>query len=161
MKKIIKKLYKYLNKIEYILIVLFMSGMLINVTMGVFYRYVLNNSLSWTEEMARYLMIWFAFIGMSLALENEKHVGVIVFINQLPEKIRLIVEILGKIIIMFFIVFLFRYSFDMLKVVKIQTTPALGISMKWPYLAVTSGALLMIIKNIKVIYLKIVEFIEA
>ncbi len=158
--KYFDKFYNYLNKFEYFFIVIFLSGMFIIVSLGVFYRYVLNNSLTWTEELARYLMIWCAYFGMSRALEREKHVGVVAFINMLPEKYTYLVELFGKFIIMFFLVFLFRYSFAQLKVCRIQTTSAMGICMIWPYMAVTFGSLLMILKNIKLIYEKIVAFKE-
>ena len=38
----------------------------------VFFRFVLNNSLSWTEELARYCFIWMHMIGASLLIEAEK-----------------------------------------------------------------------------------------
>ena len=35
------------------------------IVLQVFFRYVLNNSLAWSEELARYLFIWTIYIGIS------------------------------------------------------------------------------------------------
>jgi len=51
------------------------------VAAGVFWRYVLNDSLSWTEEVARYLLIWLAAVGSLVAMHRRQHVA----IDILPE----------------------------------------------------------------------------
>ena len=56
-------------------------AMTIVVSAGVFWRYVLNDSLSWTEEVARYLMIWLAAIGAIVAMHRKD----LVAINILPD----------------------------------------------------------------------------
>ncbi len=37
-----------------------------------FFRYVLNSSLSWSEEAARYLFIWSAVLGFSSSVEAQR-----------------------------------------------------------------------------------------
>ena len=44
------------------------------VSLNVFMRYVWNMPLSWAEELARYIMIWAAFIGASLCVRDNVHV---------------------------------------------------------------------------------------
>ena len=46
------------------------------VAAGVFWRYVLNDSLSWTEEVARYLLIWLAAVGSMVAMHRRQHVAI-------------------------------------------------------------------------------------
>lgn len=60
---------------------LFASGLLVLmmtcvVAAGVFWRYVLNDSLAWTEEVARYLMIWLACVGSVVALHRRDLVAI-------------------------------------------------------------------------------------
>src|SRR6185503_8800510 len=42
------------------------------VILQVFFRYVLNSSLSWSEEAARYLFIWAAVLGFSSSVEAQR-----------------------------------------------------------------------------------------
>lgn len=67
-------------------ILLFASGSLVLimtcvVAAGVFWRYVLNDSLSWTEEVARYIMIWLACVGSVVAMHRRD----LVAIDLLPD----------------------------------------------------------------------------
>ena len=52
-----------------------------------FTRYVLNNSLSWTEEIARYLLMWITFIGAAVAMRRGTHIAVEVALLFLPKPI--------------------------------------------------------------------------
>ena len=62
------------------------SGMLVFliclVLTSVFFRYVLNNSLSWSEELARYICIWIGFLSASMALRRNMHIGLSYFIDS-------------------------------------------------------------------------------
>lgn len=62
---------------------LLVAAITIVVAAGVFWRYVLNDSLSWTEEVARYLLIWLAAIGSIVAMHRRQHVA----IDIIPQKL--------------------------------------------------------------------------
>lgn len=65
-------------------------------------RYVFNNSLSWSEELARYLFIWLAYIGISYGAKQMKHLRIDVFLNIFPQKIRPYVLVLSEILVAIF-----------------------------------------------------------
>ncbi len=48
----------------------------------VFCRYVVNYSLVWSEELARYLTIWLAFLGVSLGVRADSHFGITVVLDR-------------------------------------------------------------------------------
>jgi len=129
--------------------------MIVNVTVGVFYRYILNDSISWTEELARYLMVWFALLGMGLALRDNNHVGVSFFLERMPGTAARIVKIAGGFLVLLFLVILFKYSLNHLQVVRIQTSPSIGIPMYLPYSAITIGSFLMILECLRHLYLQL------
>jgi TRAP-type C4-dicarboxylate transport system permease small subunit len=52
-----------------------------------FTRYVMNNSLAWTEEIARYLLICAAFAGSVMAMRKRSHIAVEVLHVFLPKKL--------------------------------------------------------------------------
>lgn len=52
----------------------------------VLFRYLLSNSLNWTEELAKYLFVWMTFIGSASAFKDHIHIGVDFFVELLPSK---------------------------------------------------------------------------
>ena len=146
------RIYKFFEKTEEITVIILLSAMVINVTLGVFCRYVLNSSLSWTEELARYFMVWFAFIGMALAFKDESHVSVTFIVSKLPSYFRHIIKLFVYALILFFLITLFVQSISLLKIINIQHSPSMQLPMVYPYFSVTVGALLMTIEVIKLMY---------
>ena len=57
------------------------------VALQFFTRYVLNDSLGWTEEIARYLLILLAFVGSVTCVRKGKHIYLEFFYRYLPEGI--------------------------------------------------------------------------
>lgn len=159
--KIIKIIYNAIKVIEQNLIVILLGIMVSNVAVGVFFRYVLNNSLPWTEELARYLMVWFAFIGMAVAFRQEEHVNVSFVVNLFPLSIRNLIKIIAYSLVLFFLITLFSQSLNVLKVVKIQTSPSMRIPMLYPYLSVTFGSLLMAIEVIRLISSSLQDLLKS
>ena len=49
-----------------------------------FTRYVLNNSASWTEEIARYLLIGTVFVGATIGVAKNNHIQVDFFYRFMP-----------------------------------------------------------------------------
>src|SRR5262245_37635623 len=50
------------------------------------FRYVLNLSLAWTEEVGRYLFVWVCLLGASLAYRMGQHSGYETVVQALPSK---------------------------------------------------------------------------
>jgi TRAP-type C4-dicarboxylate transport system permease small subunit len=53
-----------------------------------FTRYVLNDSYTWTEEIARYLLIWLTFFGLFMVVRKESNVAVEIFYRWFPMRLR-------------------------------------------------------------------------
>jgi TRAP-type transport system small permease protein len=53
-----------------------------------FTRYVLNDSYAWTEEIARYLLIWVAFLGLFTVVRKETNIAVEIFYRWMPLRMR-------------------------------------------------------------------------
>ncbi|MBU0583739.1 MAG: TRAP transporter small permease [Alphaproteobacteria bacterium] len=58
-----------------------------------FTRYVLNNSLGWTEEIARFLLIAVTFLGAIMAVRKESHIAVELAYRWLPRRARYTLQI--------------------------------------------------------------------
>jgi len=64
-------------------LVALMSAMVLSVTWQVVSRYVLTSPTSWTEEVARFLLIWIGMLGAAYAFRNRMHIG----LDLLPKKL--------------------------------------------------------------------------
>ena len=72
----IRKLGKTFNTIENNVLIISLAVMVIVIFMQVIMRYIFNHSLSWSEEFARYLFVWFSWMGVSAGLKDGEHLRV-------------------------------------------------------------------------------------
>lgn len=71
-----------------VLTVLLVAAMAVVVCAGVWWRYVLNNALAWSEETAKFLMVWLVFVGAPIALRQGGHAAIDVLPNLLAPRLR-------------------------------------------------------------------------
>jgi TRAP-type C4-dicarboxylate transport system permease small subunit len=110
----------------------------------VFFRYVLNQSLFWSEELARYLLVWLTFLGASVAYYRRAHPGIDVLYSRMPCLIRKSSAVFVHLAsIALFSVMIF-YGFKFAYFVRLQISPALYLP-KWIVLSIIplSGLILI------------------
>jgi len=112
----------------------------------VFLRYLFLFSLSWSEEVARYLMIWASFLGASLAVKYGLHIGVEYLVNRFPPGPKRAVAFLAKASILLFLVFFTVGGLQVAWALRDQDSPALLFSMFYAYLSAPVGGVFMIIQ---------------
>ena len=92
------ELRKKIDSILATLLVIIMSIMVINVLWQVFSRYFLGAPSSFTDELARYLMIWIGILGAAYVSGQNKHVAIDVLPSRLnattQKKLSLVVRVL-------------------------------------------------------------------
>jgi TRAP-type C4-dicarboxylate transport system permease small subunit len=69
------------------------SGILLLVLAQVVFRYALNDPLTWSEELARYLFIWCAFLGWIIASRRRSHLSIAFVAERLPARARLALSV--------------------------------------------------------------------
>ena len=118
--------------------------MTVVVVLGVFMRYILNDSFAWIEELARYSMVWLSWLGGGLAVRRGAHIAVEFAIDALSAQARARVLLAGRLAIFFFLGVCIWYGIDLTSRVSMQSTIALGISMQIPYASIPIGSALMV-----------------
>lgn len=128
MKKAIHWLDEYL---EECFMVIFLMAMTLIMGIQVFSRYILGTSLSWTEEITRYLFIWSAFLSVSLCTKKCISIKIDQFIKLFPKRGKSLWKVLNLTVEFIFFVYLIPYAYLYLKatVESGQTSPACGIPM--------------------------------
>ena len=141
----LEKLSQSLNRwIEPLLFGLGFS-MAVIVAVQVFFRYVLNHSLFWSEELARYLLVWLTFLGASVAYRRKVHPGIDVVFARMPASTQRIFAILVHLlsIALFGVMIFFGVKFSYF--VRLQISPALYLP-KWIIFSIIpiSGLILLV-----------------
>lgn len=77
-----------LNRVVEWLCALMLAVLILDVGVGVFGRYVIELPVTWTEELARYLMIWVALLAVSCGVARREHVAVTALLDRLPKNLR-------------------------------------------------------------------------
>ena len=99
MKSAMKKLDTVLMKIENFIVISSLSGMFISILLQVILRYLFGKPLLWSEEVARYLFVYFSLIGISYGIKENSHIRMVAFIQLLPERIQSIIDFVLNIMI--------------------------------------------------------------
>jgi len=81
------------------------SIVVISAFYGVISRYILNNPVAWSNEVATIAFTWTVFLGAAAAWKNNKHIHLDLVYNFFPNKIKIISDWLKNIIIIAFIGF--------------------------------------------------------
>ncbi|SFR00865.1 TRAP transporter small permease [Desulfoscipio geothermicus] len=143
--KLIKIIDKYVQNFAKGMCIFTLGVIVLLVGIQVVSRYIFSYSFFWIEELVRYLCVYFAFVGGSLALRRNELVGVSLFIDAVPKVVQRPLRILGKFLIVVFLVVVIVYSFDLIYLVtsRNQLSPALRIPMGLAYGAIPMGVILM------------------
>jgi TRAP-type C4-dicarboxylate transport system permease small subunit len=113
----------------------------------VFGRFLLPTPFSWTEELARYLMVWGAFIGASSMVKTWENIYVDVFIEKLPLVLKKWFFLLIRLIILTAMIYITYITLKFVPPVGIyQMTPALQIPMFWAHLGMIIGFILIVVQ---------------
>lgn len=129
---------------------------LISITAQIFFRYVLRNSLSWSEEFARYALIFATMVGSAVAYRRGSHVAMTMLVERLPMAWATLVWRLTHVGVIAFCLLLFTqgWMLAMRNLARQQTSPALQIEIGWVYMAIPIGAVLIMASAIEALFEK-------
>jgi len=121
------------------------TALFVVVVLAVIGRYVFGRSLTWTEEVPRYLLIWISFLGAAACVARREHVGFDVLFNALPAPVRRWLGAAIGALILGFGWIVFRYGIVFVKDFGPDMMETIPYTNYWYYVAVPiSGALLLL-----------------
>jgi TRAP-type C4-dicarboxylate transport system permease small subunit len=149
-----KSILNWLNKFEEITssVALFMMAVII--ILQVFQRYVLQHSLDWPEELARYLFIFSVYVGSSYAAFGRRHLEVTIVRTVFGQKAGNYFTIIAYVITVVFCGLMFVWGAKMVDFVITtnQLAPALQFPMYIAYICIPLGFFLMGLRTLWVIW---------
>jgi len=137
------------NRIDFILkwaVIIIMAAMTINVLWQVMSRFILSEPSSFTEELARYMLVWLGILGASYVAGQKMHLAVDLLATKLSLKYKSILEILIQFFV--FVFALFVMVIGGIRLVSItltlnQISAALQIKLGFVYIVLPISGLIM------------------
>ncbi|MCP5074172.1 MAG: TRAP transporter small permease [Rhodobacteraceae bacterium] len=133
-----RRLNWYVERVCVILLVL----LVLDVWLGVLARYVIPFQMTFTEELARYLMIWMALIAVSSGISHREHIGVLVIFERFPPNMRKWLAVTFDLLAFVFFAIICFYGVGMVERGFGRFTMIEGIPKAYPFMGVPiAGAL--------------------
>lgn len=145
------------------LLILMLAAMSCIIFANVVLRYLTNDSLVWAEEVSRYLMIWITFLGAGLVLRFGGHVAIEDLHHRLPRRVSRWLRAGLVAMLMVFFAAMGWWGLQYMDFMQYQTSPVLGISYWWIYLAspIGFGLLMLHLALVARNYVRQLRFVES
>ena len=130
------------------LLILLMGILVLDVVWQVLARYLMKSPSSFTDELARFLLIWVGLFGSAYALGKKRHLAIDLFVNRLKGKKRVVAGDVIRLMILLFIVPVLVVGGTRLVWITLtlkQVSASLAIPLGVVYLALPISGLLMVV----------------
>jgi len=134
-----------------------MATMCITVFLGVVFRYVLGDPLTWAEEVGRLSLVWVTFLGAYLAYRRNVHISIDLIRTRTSRGTQRIIHLVSMILIGLFMAMLLVQGGNYSRAVLGSATPLLGIPLGVVYAALPVCAALLLVT----ILLDLVDFLRG
>ena len=135
-----------INKILYVLSLTLFMMMFSITTINVFTRYLFNNPVAWAVELGRYCFVSIIFLGAIYVMRENGHIGLDVFVQRLPNKLKKVAFVFDRTIT---IIFLILFTVQAARMTLMNTkvlSAGLEIPMAIPYSFMVIGGVGMLIE---------------
>lgn len=126
----------YLNQRVEWLCAAILAVLVLDVGVGIFGRYVIELPVTWTEELARYLMIWAALLAVSCGVARREHVAVTALLERLPRGVQRYLGVAIDALGFAFFAFLCYFGIGMTEQGATQYATIFEMTMWLPFAAV-------------------------
>lgn len=121
--------------------------LVIATSLQVFTRYVLNSSLSWTDELSRYCFIWASMIGAAVAAYKGTHAAVDVLVQNFTGKVKTVHKTIVYLIVIYVCIVLTIEGFQAVKMVGMQRSTAMHIPMSYVYASLPVNCIIIVVQS--------------
>lgn len=146
------KFVSHVNRYSQYLVMTLLIIMVLLVFLQILMREVLNYSFSWTEEVARYLLVWVSFIASGFAYQYGAHISIEVFVKKLNKNFFQIMKVIVALLCIIFAIILIVTGIELASQNALNKSPALHLPMGIVYLAIPIGAFLQILNIVDLLF---------
>ena len=125
------------------------------VLLGVFFRYLMYQALSWYDEFAGYTLVWVTMYGSVVALARGKHISFETLVEKLPRVWQRISAIFATLCVLSFSLVVFLSGWELVREMAEETAVSIPeIRMAWIYSVMPiSGALMVLVGVVELVKL--------
>jgi TRAP-type C4-dicarboxylate transport system permease small subunit len=139
-----KRFYDSLEKSLKIVLLVLVSGIVITTMLQIVARFILMVSIPWTDELARYLMIWASFVGLGVAYRKRELICVAFFREKLSQHLLKVTLLISDLLCSVFATVIVIYGVILCFQNVAQVSPSMRISLGIIYAVVPLGCLLFL-----------------
>ena len=148
---------KVLGNLDEIVISIALATVCIVLILQVFFRYILNNPLIWSEELARYLFIWLTMLGLSYNIRTDNNISMQLLYAKMSPTVRDVLDILTDLAAIGLFVLLLPSSCAYLK----SQTAILSSALKIPLGFLAASIPLSFLLSIIQLFVKLIKKIKT
>ncbi|MBT3359955.1 MAG: TRAP transporter small permease [Rhodospirillales bacterium] len=127
------------------IIVGLLFGSIVAMTIAqVFFRFVLDSPLIWSEELSRLFLVWVTFLGAAVVCWDGTHLSVDTVLSKIPVKARRFLRAFNALVVLGFLYIFVDSSIIMVQIEHITTLGSLDIPASVLRVPATIGGGLMI-----------------
>jgi TRAP-type C4-dicarboxylate transport system permease small subunit len=128
-----------------ILVAVVLAVLTLTTFVQVLLRYVFGGALDWSVELARYLFLWFCFLGFSITLRRGGHVSVRFIVDLFPFWVQRILLIISDTCVFVFLGFIVVEGGLLAHAIRNNISPVMQIPMGYVYIVIPISGILLII----------------
>jgi TRAP-type C4-dicarboxylate transport system permease small subunit len=140
-----KYFYDSLEKVLRIALLVLVSGIVITTMLQIVARFILMVSIPWTDELARYLMIWASFVGLGVAYRKKELICVAFFREKLPPHLLKLTLLISDLLCSIFTIVIVIYGVKLCFQNMAQVSPSMRVSLGIIYAIIPLGSLLYLL----------------
>jgi len=150
----LKSVFAWIDRgVEYAVAAIFAAMCAVGL-LQVFNRFVLNRSLSWSEEFQIYCHVWIVFLAIPIAYRHGAHLSVDSLRKLFPRRLGAVFDLFIELLWIWFAVALTWLSWKVSEVAKLQSSPGLEMPMSYVYYGMVAGGAYLLLVVLRRVFLK-------
>lgn len=138
-----------LNRIVLSLVLVLMAIETAVVFSAVFSRYILNSPFSWSEELARLMLTWIVFLGLSCAYATDNLVRITLLGDMAGERVAKAIQFFSDLLIILFSIVTFWFALRLGSMTARQVLPSLQIPLLWATAAIPVSCVIIVLHAVR------------
>ena len=115
----------------------------------VFWRYVLNDSISWTEPASVMIMGWFIFLGAAVGIREGYHLSFDIVQHLVSDRVKRGMQTVSDLVVIAFGGGMVVYGTQLAVNAAPNVLPSLGISGAFDFLPIVAGGVLIVLFSLE------------